>query len=83
MITQLNPPIPIDTPQGKAMAHFVIDEGTEHSLRWVTFVEATGECVTWTNPQIRAQRERNAAVEMARGPRLAVHRGINDNPTLI
>lgn len=27
MIKQLNPPLPLTTPQGKAWAHFVIDYG--------------------------------------------------------
>ena len=56
MLTQLNPPMPLDTPKGKAMAHFVIDYGPEHDLMWVTFVDATGECWTWPNPKIRAQK---------------------------
>lgn len=56
MITQLNPPIPLDTPKGKALAHFVIDYGPEHNLMWVTFVDATGECWTWPNPKVRAQK---------------------------
>lgn len=55
-ITQLNPPIPVDTPKGKALAHFVIDYGPEHNLMWVTFVDASGECWTWPNPKIRAQK---------------------------
>lgn len=56
MLTQLNPPIPLDTPKGKALAHFVIDYGPEHNLMWVTFVDATGECWTWPNPKVRAQK---------------------------
>ena len=56
MITQLNPPIPLETPKGKALAHFVIDYGPEHHLMWVTFVDATGECWTWPNDKIRAQK---------------------------
>lgn len=55
MLTQLNPPLPLDTPKGKALAHFVIDYGPEHHLMWVTFVDATGECWTWPNPKVRAQ----------------------------
>ncbi len=53
---QLNPPIPLETPKGKALAHFVIDYGPEHNLMWVTFVDATGECWTWPNYKIRAQK---------------------------
>lgn len=56
MMKQLNPPIPLETPKGKALAHFVIDYGPEHNLMWVTFVDATGECWTWPNPKIRAQK---------------------------
>lgn len=54
MIIQLNPPIPIDTPKGSAIAHFIIDYGIEHNLMWVTFVDKTGECWTWGNPEILA-----------------------------
>jgi len=56
MLTQLNPPLPVETPKGKAVAHFIIDYGPEHDLMWVTFVDATGECWTWPNPKIRAQK---------------------------
>lgn len=55
MIHQLNPPLPIITPKGKALAHVVIDMGIEHDLQWICFQDATGECWTWSNPQIRAQ----------------------------
>ncbi len=56
MLTQLNPPIPLDTPKGKALAMFIIDYGPEHDLMWVTFSDETGECWTWANPDIRAQK---------------------------
>ena len=55
MIHQLNPPLPVITPKGKALAHVVIDVGIEHDLQWICFQDATGECWTWSNPQIRAQ----------------------------
>ena len=54
MITQLNPPIPVCTPHGKAMAHMVIDYGVEHDLLWVVFQNDTGECWSWRNQDIRA-----------------------------
>lgn len=54
MLLQLNPPIPVQTPKGKALAQLVIDYGPEHDLLWVCF-EENGECWTWGNPQIRAQ----------------------------
>ena len=50
---RLDPPLPLSTPKGPAMAHFLIDYGVEHHLCWVTFVDATGECWTFSNPQIR------------------------------
>jgi hypothetical protein len=54
-ITQLNPPIPLMTPKGRAMAHFIIDYGIENDLMWVCFQDDTGECWTWENAQIRAR----------------------------
>lgn len=53
MITQLNPPIPLMTPKGKAIAHMVIDYGTEFSLIFVTFLVETGECWLYRNPEVR------------------------------
>jgi hypothetical protein len=56
MILQLQPPIPLDCPKGSALAHFLIDYGIESHLYWVCFVDATGECWTYSNPEIRAQK---------------------------
>lgn len=56
MITQLNPALPVITPKGKGLAHFIIDEGIESNLLWVCFQDDTGECWTFRNPEIRAQR---------------------------
>lgn len=55
MITRIDPPLPLKTPKGKAMAHFLIDYGFEHDLYWVCFQDETGECWTWSNKDIRAQ----------------------------
>lgn len=55
MILQLNPLIPLETPRGKAMAHFLINSGDEHHLQWVCFIDETGECWTYINPEIRLQ----------------------------
>jgi len=52
---RIDPPLPITTPYGKAMAHFLIDYGTEHHLLWVCFQDDSGECWTWENPKIRLQ----------------------------
>lgn len=54
-ITQLNPPIPLMTPKGRAVAHFIIDYGVENDLMWVCFQDETGECWTWENSKIRAR----------------------------
>jgi len=56
MLKQLNPPIPLTTPKGSGVAHLVIDYGPEFHLFWVCFDDATGECWTWPNPQVRAQK---------------------------
>jgi hypothetical protein len=56
MILQLNPPIPLDTPKGSALAHLVIDYGPEHNLLWVCFGDDDGECWTWDNSRVRAQK---------------------------
>ncbi len=56
MIIQLNPPIPVTTPKGRGLAHFLIDSGVEHNLLWTVFIDSTGECWTYPNPMIRAQK---------------------------
>jgi hypothetical protein len=56
MILQLNPPIPVITPKGPALAHMIVDEGVEHHLYWICFQNNNGECWTWSNPDIRAQK---------------------------
>lgn len=55
MLTQLNPPLPLITPKGKAWAHMVIDYGQEHDLLWVCFQDDTGQCWTWSNREVRIQ----------------------------
>jgi hypothetical protein len=66
-LQQLNPPIPMETPRGKALAHMVIDYGPEFDLLWVCFDDATGECWTWANSLIRAQK--NITMGRHTGPR--------------
>lgn len=56
MILQLNPPLPVVCPKGKAVAHFLIDSGSESDLLWVCFLDVSGECWTYNNKMIRAQR---------------------------
>lgn len=56
MIIQLNPSIPLTSPKGDCIAHFLIDSGIENDLQWVCFQDDTGECWTWCNKDIRAQK---------------------------
>jgi hypothetical protein len=56
LITRIDPPIPLETPKGRAFAHFLIDYGTEFDLIWVCFIDATGECWNFRNPEIRLQK---------------------------
>jgi len=53
MITQLNPPLPLETVKGPGLAHFVIDYGPEADLLWVVFLDADGSCWSVPNPEIR------------------------------
>jgi hypothetical protein len=53
---QLNPPIPLETPKGKGYAHFILDYGIEYNLMWVCFLDDTGECWTFENPEIKIQK---------------------------
>jgi len=53
---QLNPPIPLNTPKGPAIAHVLIDYGPEHDLMWVCFSDTDGECWTWPNHKVTAQK---------------------------
>lgn len=69
-ILQLDPPVPLDTPRGPGIAHFLIDYGAEHNLMWTVFLDANGECWTFPNPEIRAQKN----ITMGRVP-------INSHPS--
>lgn len=55
MMLQLDPPLPLDTPKGSALAHVLIDYGPEADLIWVCFQD-NGECWSWQNNEVRAQR---------------------------
>jgi hypothetical protein len=55
MLSQLNPPLPLLTPKGKAWAHLVIDYGPEADLMWVCFQDQDGACWTWPNRDVRIQ----------------------------
>jgi len=53
MITQLDPPLPLETPKGAGLAHFVVDYGPEADLVWVVFMDKDGACWSVPNPEIR------------------------------
>ena len=55
-ILQLNPPIPLTTPKGAGYAWLVIDYGQEHNLMWTVAIDATGEIWTFSNKEVRAQK---------------------------
>ena len=55
MLTELAKPLPLNTPKGKALAHFVIDYGIETDLYWVCFLKENGECWTFNNRHIRIE----------------------------
>jgi hypothetical protein len=55
MLTQLNPPLPVETPKGRGYAVAVIDYGIEHSLLWVTALDASGEVWCVPNSEVRMQ----------------------------
>jgi hypothetical protein len=52
-LTQLNPPLPLETSKGPGWAHFVIDYGQESALLWVVFMDADGACWTVPNHEVR------------------------------
>jgi hypothetical protein len=56
MIIQINPPLPMVTPKGKGIAHFLIDYGPESDLLWVVFQDDSRECWTCPNSQILADK---------------------------
>jgi hypothetical protein len=55
MILQLDPPLPMTTPRGPGLAHFLIDYGPETHLHWVVFLDQDGACWTVPNPEVRMQ----------------------------
>lgn len=56
MFTQLNPTIPLTTPQGNGQALAVIDYGSEHNLIWVVAIDDTGEIWSYKNPDVTVQK---------------------------
>lgn len=52
MILEIKGLIWLYTPKGKAIAKFLVDNGTESDLQWVCFQE-NGEVWTWSNWDVR------------------------------
>lgn len=63
-IIQLDPPIPLYSPKGCGIAHFLIDYGIESHLYWVVFDKETGEIWTWDNTKVRAEKNITIGREM-------------------
>ncbi len=56
MITRIDPPLPLETPKGSGTAHFLIDYSENHHLIWVVFLDETGECWSFQNPEVRLSK---------------------------
>lgn len=82
MLTQLQPPLPIFTPKGKAWAVAVIDYGPQWDLQWITFVRETGECWTFRNSQIRQEQNYTHGLPEPTPIREPQARGENEYPEL-
>ena len=50
---RLDPPIPLETPKGRAMAHFLSDPGDERDALWVCFM-SDGQIWWVPNNKVRA-----------------------------
>ena len=57
-IQRIDPPLPLMTPKGRAIAHWMIWSGPENDIFWVCFQDDTGECWTWENAEIRSRLNR-------------------------
>jgi hypothetical protein len=68
LFVQLNPPLPMQTPKGNGLAHFVIDYGPEAHLLWVVFMDADGACWTVPNPEVRMCSNWRRSAPKARSP---------------
>ena len=40
----------------------MIDSGQEHHLQWVVFIDETGECWTFQNPEVRLQTNQTMGI---------------------
>jgi hypothetical protein len=56
MILQLNQPLPVEIPQGKAWAHFLLDYSQDHFPIFGCFLHETGECWWVESHEVRLQK---------------------------
>lgn len=52
-ITQLDPPVYVETPLGSAVCMFIWEQGLEVDVQWGCFIESTGEMWWFINNKIR------------------------------
>ncbi len=55
-ILQLEPPLPLNTPKGSGLAHFLVDYSCEYDLYWVVILDDSGEIWTFNNKEVRGQK---------------------------
>jgi hypothetical protein len=53
MIHEIQQATWLDTPKGLALAKFIIDRGMDSDLEWVTVIQSSGECWTFSNEDIK------------------------------
>jgi hypothetical protein len=56
MIVRIDPPIPMLTPKGKGLCHFMRDYGIEFDDLWTVAIDATGEIWTFKNNEVRFEQ---------------------------
>jgi hypothetical protein len=54
-IAPISPPLPLVTPKGPADAYWIVDNGIDRAMQFVTFVRATGECWVWNQRDVRLE----------------------------
>ncbi len=69
---QLNPPLPLDTPAGPALAHIVLDDGPDHDVLFVCFLNVTGECQLFAKSSVKAQPVKLAVLKDTKDARVNV-----------
>lgn len=55
-ILQIDPPLPMETPKGKAWAHFLYDYGIEANAMFGVFLNESGEFWIFQGHELRIER---------------------------